>query len=166
MALSKSKFIFLIFIFLFCGCPYDSVVPLSDPARAAVDKDLIGKWIKEEKNEKAFLVIDQFNGQELILLIVEDGGKKIDRMRAFTTVVDGEKFLNVQEIKDEFDKRKWLFVNYKVSGGVMSLKTVEDKILKKPAKDSDELFALIKKNIKNKDLYDGDDVETLKRVKE
>ena len=166
MALSKIKFIFIIIILLFCGCPYDSSVPLSDAAKATIDKDLIGKWIKEKKNEKGTLIIDRFNEHELVLLVVEDGRKKNDSMRAFTTVIEGEKFLNVQEIKDDYDKRKWLFVNYTVSGGEMSFKTVEDEIFKNKVKDSDELFALIKKNLKNKELYDNDDIEILKRVKE
>lgn len=166
MTLSKIKFIVLIIIFLLYGCPYDSIVPLCDPAKGKVDQDLTGKWIKEEKNERGALIIDQFNGQELILLVVEDGGKKVERMRAFTTVIDGEKFLNVQAIKDNYDKRTWMFVNYTVSGDVMSFNIVEDSIFKSKLKNSDELFAFIKKNLKNKDMYDEDGLETLKRVKE
>ncbi len=165
MYISKIRFIIII-IFLLSGCPYESIVPLSDPASAQIDRNLIGRWTKAEKDDKGTLIIDQFDEHGLSVVVAEDGNKKIDRMRAFTTVIDGEKFLNVQEIKDDYDKRKWMFVSYTVSGDVMTFRTVEDDIIKKKMKSPEELFAFIKKNLKTRGLFDNDNPETLKRAKE
>jgi hypothetical protein len=48
----------------------------------------------------------------------------------------------------------------------MSYRTVEDDIFKKKFADSKELYEFLRKNLKNKDMYDGDDIDTLKRVNE
>jgi hypothetical protein len=47
--------------------------------------------------------------------VLKEEGKAEDELyRAFVSVVEGEKFLNVQQIKAPSEKRSWVFVNYAV----------------------------------------------------
>jgi hypothetical protein len=87
-------------------------------------------------------------------------------MRAFGTIIDGQTFLNVQEIsKPGEKKRAWNFVNYSVSEDKLIYKIVEEDLFKKKSFTSPEaLYTFIKENLNNKELYDQDDQETLHRI--
>jgi hypothetical protein len=156
-----SGMILAISIFL-CGCPLESNFPLSIPETAQLDRDLIGNWkfINPEKEEVATIVISPFNDHELIIISPEEN-KNISAYRAFVTCLNGENFLNVQEIDQSEDKRQWMFVNYSIRGNRLTLRILEDTLMKNRKIDTPQaLSGLIEKNLKDKDLY-GKDGEML-----
>ncbi|MCG2721128.1 MAG: hypothetical protein L6290_03805 [Thermodesulfovibrionales bacterium] len=149
-----SGMILAISIFL-CGCPLESEFPLSIPETAQLDRDLIGNWkfINPEKEEVATITISPFNDHELIIISPEEN-KNISAYRAFVTCLNGEKFLNVQEIEKSEDNRHWLFVNYSIRDNRLTLRILEDTLMKNKKIDTPQaLSRIIEKNLKNKDLY-------------
>ncbi len=162
----KLLLIFFIPLFLY-GCPYESAIPLSKFTDTKIDKDLIGKWIPAEEKDKdpGFMLITQFNDHELLFLLTEKGKDEIEAWRGYATIIGKEKFLNLQRIKSPYVKRHWSLVSYTVEKDVYTMKIFEEKIFKnKKFGSSKELYEFVKKNLKNKDLYD-DDKFVLKRVK-
>jgi len=146
-------------IFLY-GCPYESEFPLATPEIAQIDRDLIGNWrfIQSEKEKAATLVVYPFNDHEIIFISLEED-KKISAYRAFVTNINGEKFLNVQEIDQSENKRHWLFVNYSITNNRLTLRILEDTLMKNEKIDTPQaLSGFIGKNLREKDLY-GDDSE-------
>jgi hypothetical protein len=87
-------------------------------------------------------------------------------MRAFGTIIDGQTFLNVQEIRKPGEKKRpWNFVNYSVSKDKLVYKVVEEDLFEKKSFTSPEaLYTFIKENLKNKELYDQDDEQTLHKI--
>jgi len=156
-----SGMILAVSIFLY-GCPLESEFPLSIPETAQLDRDLIGNWkfINPEKEEVATIAIYPFNEHELIIISREEN-KNIFAYRAFVTCLNGEKFLNVQEIDQTEDKRQWMFVNYSIRGNRLTLRILEDTLMKNRKIDTPQaLSGFIEKNLKDKNLY-GEDSEML-----
>jgi hypothetical protein len=153
---------------LIYGCPYDSEVPLSRSEVARIDKGLVGNWRhrNNDQKESGIVTISPFNESELLIVVREEGKIAYDCYRAFISIVDGEKFLNIQEIKPTNDKRSWVFVNYSVSNGELTIRIVEDKLFKEKITSSLALNDFIRANIKNRDLYGSDSGSVLKLVRE
>jgi hypothetical protein len=157
---------FLLILPLLWGCPYESTVPLSKSSKAEIDQTLLGAWKNTAEEEPFTMIIEQFNEHELLLLGMEDGKINREVMRAFVTVIEDERFLNVQEIKETYDTRGWYLVHYALSGDTLTMRIVDDKLFPKPFTSSRALSSFVKKNLRNKDLY-GDDAPTvLQRVVE
>lgn len=155
--------ILLILPFLW-GCPYESTVPLDKSCKAKIDTALLGKWQSTEKGESFTMIFQQFNDHELLVLGTEKGKVQPEAIRAFVTTIKDEHFLNVQEIKEPFDKRGWWLVKYTISGDTLTAWTVDDKLFTKPITSSRALYRFVKKNLGNKELY-GDAPTVLQRVK-
>ena len=156
---------------LLCGCPYETEVPLSTPSRAKIDKELIGCWKSEPMNEEekpGIVVFCPFNDHEFIAVTRETKEEEddIDLMKAFVTILDDTKFLNVQELDLEPEEKKWLLVEYSVSGDYLTLRVVDDKLFKQTFTTSRALRKFLKDNLKNPELYQKDDKVVLKRIKE
>lgn len=156
-----SGVILAVSIFL-CGCPLESDFPLSIPETAQLDRALVGTWkfIDPEKEAVATIAIWPFNDHEFIIISPEEN-KKISAYRAFVTCLNGEKFLNVQEIDRSEYKRKWLFVNYSLTGNRLTLRILEDTLMKNEKIDTPQaLSGFIEKKLKDGNLY-GKDSEML-----
>jgi hypothetical protein len=156
--------VLLIFPFLW-GCPYESKVPLDKSCKAEIDQALLGEWRSTEKGEPFTMVIQQFNEHELLILGIEKGKVQPDAIRAFVTTIKDERFLNVQEIKDQPDKRGWWLVKYTISGDTLTAWTVDDKLFTKPITSSRALYKFVKKNLRNKELYGDAEPTVVRRVK-
>jgi hypothetical protein len=156
--------VLLIFPFLW-GCPYESKVPLGKSCKAEIDQALLGVWKSTEKGEPFTMVIQQFNEHELLILGTEAGKVQPDAIRAFVTTIKDERFLNVQEIKEPFDKRGWWLVKYTISGDTLTAWTVDDKLFTEPITSSRTLYRFVKKNLRNKELYGDATPTVLQRVK-
>ncbi|MCJ7545810.1 MAG: hypothetical protein MUP30_03115 [Deltaproteobacteria bacterium] len=156
--------ILLIFPFLW-GCPYESKVPLDRSCKAEIDPALLGVWKSTEKGESFQITIQLFNDHELLILGTEKGKTQPDAIRAFVTIIKDERFLNVQEIKDQPDKRGWWLVKYTISGETLTAWTVDDKLFTKPITSSRALYRFVKKNLGNKELYGDAKPTVLQRVK-
>jgi len=156
--------ILLILPFLW-GCPYESKVPLDRSCKAEIDPALLGVWKSTEKGESFQITIQLFNDHELLILGTEKGKTQPDAIRAFVTIIKDERFLNVQEIKDQPDKRGWWLVKYTISGETLTAWTVDDKLFTKPITSSRALYRFVKKNLGNKELYGDAKPTVLQRVK-
>ena len=156
--------VLLIFPFLW-GCPYESKVPLDKSCKAEIDQALLGEWKSTEKGESFIMTIQQFNEHELLILGIEKGKVQPDAIRAFVTTIKDERFLNVQEIKDQPDKRGWWLVKYTISGDTLTAWTVDDKLFTKPITSSRSLYRFVKKNLRNKELYGDAEPTVVRRVK-
>jgi hypothetical protein len=156
--------VLLILPFLW-GCPYESKVSLGKSWKAEIDAALLGVWRSTEKGESFTMTIQPFNEHELLILGAEKGKIQPDAMRAFVTTIKDEHFLNVQEIKDQPDKRGWWLVKYTISGDTLTAWTVDDKLFPKPITSSRALYRFVKKNLGNKELYGDTSPTVLQRVK-
>ena len=171
MALCKfyGRCVFLAAIMLLlCGCPYHSEFPLGRSEVAPIDKGLVGNWLYKntDQKESGIVTITPFNGSELLIVTREEGKSAHDFYRAFLSVVDGEKFLNIQEIKPSNEERSWMFINYAVSNGELTIKIVEDKLFKDKIASSTALNDFLRANVKNRELYSSDGGKVLRFVQE
>jgi|GEM_PF-849335 len=155
-------------VLLLYGCPYDSEVPLGQSEVAHIDKELVGNWLYKntDQKESGIVTISPFNGSELLIITREEGKSAQVFYRAFVSVVDGEKFLNIQEIKPSNEKRSWVFANYHVSYGELTIRIVEDKLFKDNIASSSALVDFLSANVNNSDLYGSDGVKVLKFFRE
>jgi hypothetical protein len=169
MALKKHSIVLLFFLFilpLLWGCPYESDVPLSKSSKAKIDQGLIGEWEHAEKDEAFTLIIEQFNEHELLIMGMEDGEVQRDVMRAFVTVIEDERFLNVQDTDVPPDKRVWYLAKYTISGDTLTAWTVDDKLFTKPLTSSRALYRFVKKHLHDKALFGNNPFLVLNRVGE
>jgi len=151
---------------LLWGCPYESECPLSKVSKAQIDPALLGEWKNTAEGEQFTMIIQQFNDHELLIMGIEDGKVQREVMRAFVTVIQDERFLNVQEIRPPGKKRGWLLVKYTISGDTLTAWSVDDKLFTKPVASSRALYRFVKKNLRDKALYGDDPPMVLKRVGE
>lgn len=157
---------FLLTLPLLWGCPYESEVPLSKSSTATIDTALVGDWKNTEEGEPFTMIIQQFNDHELLILGMKDGKIERDVMRAFVTVIENERFLNVQNIDVPPDKRVWYLAKYTIFGDTLTAWTVDDKLFTKPVTSSRALYRFVKKHLGDKALYGNDSPFVLKRVGE
>ncbi|NNK86445.1 MAG: hypothetical protein HKO91_12940, partial [Desulfobacterales bacterium] len=120
--LLKVSMVLSFFLFI-VGC-YESEVAMAPVKEAVFDAKLIGRWkaVGLEYDEAAKLVILNFNDREYF--IQHNLWEKRDwsvrsevyLCRAYTIMVDGAAFCNVQYISsDEKEKRPFMFFKYSFS---------------------------------------------------
>lgn len=117
---------------LLYGCPYDSEVPLTRSDDATIDTELVGKWIYRNRTpaDAGMLTIAPFNEHELLIILGEDGKNSRDYYKAFVSSIDGVKFLNLQTIKPTAEKKSWTLVSYALSNCELTIRIVEDRLIK------------------------------------
>ncbi len=155
------------FIFLLTGCPYESEVSLGSPQKTKIDEMLLGRWkpIRDGEKPSGFLTIYAFNKHEYLIIAQDLGESAVMLMRAFGTVIDGEKFLNVQDLKStDVKNNKWLFVNYSVIDDRLKYKVVDEKLFTSKYTSTGKLVVFIRKNLRNPDLYGDNTAEVLQRL--
>jgi hypothetical protein len=148
------------------GCPNHSINPLSSVESARIDDSLLGTWeFRENDNVLGTMQILKFNEHEVVILANEQGKGVSDVFRAFTTEIEGERFINLQRLggKEE-ENRKWLFANYSIVGDEMKYKLVSDKLFDNEVLSSREIRHLVAQNLRNNVLYEGGNL--LYRLKE
>lgn len=158
--------LFLFILPFLWGCPYESTVPLSKSRKAEIDQALLGVWKNTAEEDPFTMIVEQFNEHEFLLLGMVDGKINREVMRAFVTVIKDERFLNVQEIKDSPDERKWGLVHYTLSGDTLTIRIVDDKLFDRSFSSSRALSSFIRKNLHNKALYGDVPPMVLQRVEE
>jgi len=157
------KFSMVLAILLSLGGCYDSEVPMASVKDAVFDAKLIGKWkaIGLKDGEAAKMIILNFNDREY--LVKHKIWEKTDRSvrsevypcRAYTVMVDGASFCNVQYISSiEKDKRPFMFFRYSFSkDGILTWRWISNDLIKTKIKTSEALYKFIKKNMNNEKLY-------------
>ena len=155
-------------LFLLYGCPYDSEVPLTRSEDARIDTELVGNWTFRGTTpaDAGMITISPFNERELVIILWEEGKNGRDYYRAFVSIIDGVKFLNLQTIKPTVDKKSWTLVNYSISKSELMIRIVEDKLIKEKFSSSMALRDFVKGHLKDRDLYGEDGGKALKFVKE
>jgi hypothetical protein len=164
---AKCIFLSVILLSLY-GCPNDQEVPLTRNEEARIDMELVGDWLyrSANPNESGTITISPFNEHEFLIVIRDEGKDSRDYFRAFSSIIDGDKFLNVQEIRPSSERRSWTFVNYSVSQGKLTYRIVGDKLFKEKFTSSAALSSFIKAHLKDKELYNEDGGNVLTFVKE
>jgi len=96
-----------------------SVHPLSDPATAEIDKDLLGVWaVDGEENFTVLHVTEGITGQlEVVMVVHKDKGYELSQLRAFSSHIAGAHCLNIQLIEDAQASPELLFARYELAGG-------------------------------------------------
>jgi hypothetical protein len=114
-------------VLLLCGCPFSSDEPLSDPPSAAIDPLLIGAWRTRnaDSGEWQSLAFYPFNDHEMVSYAREDSTGEVSLCRLFVTSIGGERFLNVQELKED-GTPWWYFARYTIEGERCILRFVDD----------------------------------------
>ncbi len=149
-------------IALLAGCPYSSDEPLADPASAVIDRALAGTWRSEdpETHEKFTLTFTAFNGHEMVGFSNEGEEKPVSAFRLFATPIGGERFLNIQELKDD-GAPQWYFARYRVSGDTLSLRMIDDALFgSKTFSSSQELRDFVAAHLTDPGLFGSPQDET------
>ncbi len=149
-------------LLIIAGC-YESKVPMAPVKDAVFDAKLIGRWkaIGLKNNEVAKIVILKFNDREYFVKhkVWEKKDWSVSAevylCRAYTIMVDGVAFCNVQYISsNEKDKRPFMFFKYSFSkDGILTWRLISNDLIKTKIKTSKELYEFIKKNMNNEKLY-------------
>lgn len=147
---------------LLFGCPLASERPLSDPATAVVDPALLGTWktTDAETQETSTIRFLPFNGREMAGIGSDTGSDgEIAAYRVFATIVNGERFLNLQELREDGEV-EWYFARYRVEGDVLTLRLVDDALFgSRTFASSDALRTFVQQNLDDPKLYGGTETE-------
>jgi hypothetical protein len=139
---------------LLAGCPLISDYPLSDPKAAAIDAELRGSWETSdaETGKLSYLRFVPFDEHEMVVISMSGEGDEPSPMRAFTTVIEGTKFINVRELGK--DITGWSVLRYGIEGGTLRLTSIDDGLLRgKDYAGSSGLYDIVKRNLDNPRLY-------------
>jgi len=157
------RFSLLLTLFLFLAGCYDSEVPMAPVKDAVFDAKLIGRWkaIGLEDDAAAKMVILNFNDKEYFIQHKLREKKdwsirsEVYLCRAYTIMVDGISFCNVQYISsNEKVKRPFMFFRYAFSkDGILTWRWVSNDLIKKKIKSSKDLYKFIRENMQNEKLY-------------
>ena len=119
------------------GCKVDAVEPIVPLADARADSALFGVWRYREKDEVTYLHVgpagalgEAKEGQPMRIVIVDHkpSGVSVEDYLAYGARVGRERYLSVAQ--EENGKREgYLFVRYRVEGGVVRFATVDGKAL-------------------------------------
>jgi hypothetical protein len=139
---------------LLAGCPLVSDYPLSDPKASGVDQALVGEWkarVDEAEGWKIFTFL-AFDEHELVGFAEGDEAGTIDSFRAFTTEIEGERFLNVRELGKS--PSGWYFLRYEVDGPRLAMAIVDDELFKdRTFAGSAELREHLRRNVSDPRLF-------------
>jgi len=137
----------------FTSCNYD--VPITSSPTRNVEQRLLGDWISLDGKEN--MKVRPLDDNTYV--VYYDG----DLFRTYHSDVAATPFATVQDL-DSSD-RKYAYVIWKLSddGKNLRLRSVNDKVVPKEAKDSATVVALLTKNAGNPELF-GEEIE-FKKVK-
>jgi hypothetical protein len=141
-------------LLVLAGCPLDSDFPLSDPASAAIDGELVGGWLAKdpESGESRRFTFLPFDEHELLGASQGEAADSVDAFRAFTTLIEGERFLNVRELGK--GSSGWYILRYRIEGGKLSMSLVDDALFEgRSFSGPAELSAFLGRNLSNPRLY-------------
>jgi len=156
---------------------YYSPVPLADAADAPLDERLLGQWVALDDDAEAGLLqevagadtvgiqVYRFSEHEYLIEWPEYVCRNFrtpelmdHRMRAFITVIDNVRFLNLQDIGDDTD---YLIARYSFTPD-LRLDFIRDgsgeRGLGRKYRSSPELFAAVHARLNDPKLFDSDSV--------
>ncbi len=115
----KKTFIWSLLIgigFMFMGCPYNSSVSIDNTNAVKIDSKLLGKWQKRTSDDETYIVTqkDDYTYDILEKDKTPSEGSEPKKYSAFLSNVNGTKFLNLYEKKDE-DSKTYYFYKLEIS---------------------------------------------------
>jgi hypothetical protein len=148
------------------GCPYTSKVPLGQPDRNNFDLRLLGLWEGYDHAEDVGpVLVLSFNDAEYYVETQNEENEP-DRYRAYIVKVDGQNFLQLNEIGHEGAALEYIFARYTFDNdSTLSVTFVGDRIVPKDlATDSESLVTFFAAHL-NDTSFDDRDVNLLMRRK-
>lgn len=140
---------------LIFGCPYEAKFPLSNPSDSVIDTNYIGFWESIDKTSaQAFsgVNINAFNEHEYFIemMMKAKSGLMLQNFRAFSTTINNQKFLSIQEIGS---KPTFNFYKYSLANDTLKVAAISDNVLKKQLNNKEELISFIQKNINDSNFF-------------
>jgi hypothetical protein len=149
-------------VLMMAGCPYESNVPLNDSCSAALDPQLTGRWIfPKTSHSNDTIEILPFNAHEYLVISANEGkgmAGKDALGRAFISVVDGVKYLNFYDIRNN---GKCIFFKYEIDAGKLTTSSPSDSFIKRSFRSSGELSLYFKKNHHQEGFFEPADTAYL-----
>ncbi len=152
---------------LLSGCPYTSDEPLSDPASAVIDPSLVGTWRTrvDESGERQDIVFLPFNDHEMVFSAVDGASGDVSLSRIFVTVIGGERFLNMQELKA--DGAPWFFARCTIEGERCILTFLDDGLFdSRTFGSAEERREFIRARLADPLLYAAEEDEPMEMILE
>lgn len=144
-----SIFITVLVMVIFCGCPYESLVPIDNPT-VPINQKLIGKWNPGGQGE----VYHIKKQDEFHYAIESEKENKKESYTAFLSDVNGTLFLNLSENKAENNPKKYLFYKIElVDDNSLKIYPVSENVREK-FKTKEEMKKFIADNMKNSYLFE------------
>ncbi len=96
---------------MFMGCPYNSSVTIDTPTSVKIETKLLGKWQKRTSDDETYIVTkkDDYTYSILEKDKTPAEGSEPKKYCAFLSEVNGTKFLNLYESKDEDSKTYYFY---------------------------------------------------------
>jgi len=135
-------------IVAFDACEYE--VPITSSPTRKVEEQLLGNWVSLDGKEN--MRVRRLDDSTYV--VYYDG----DLFRAYHSDVAETPFASVQDLNS--NDRKYAYVTWKLSDDDkrLTLRSVNDKVIPKGARDSSAVTALLNKNIRNPELF-GEEIE-------
>jgi hypothetical protein len=144
-------------------CSTDSTIPLGTPSAESFDRRLLGPWgciTGDDPTEGGPASVYAFNDREYYILIGTEDGQ--EHLRAFSTTVDGSRFLNIQFLRFE-SPGAYTIVGYAFDSPTsVTLRVVDLGPEEAKPRTETALAAFIRRRLAEGSLYD-DDVFVCKR---
>jgi hypothetical protein len=101
------------------GCPLVSDLPLSDPASARIDEELLGTWEAPDPDsgETRLFRLTPYDEHEVLGQTIGEGAGPEDSFRLFSTRIEGLGFLNVRELGK--GAMGWYILRYAITGDMV-----------------------------------------------
>lgn len=145
----------MMIILVLGGCPYESQVPLGDPATAVLDKNLQGLWLSPSSPRDTLSII-RFNDHEYYIESheIKNGVIITNRGRGFTINVGKDKFLNYNDLSEP---QKNYLMKYDITGDRLTGSYPSDRFIEQKFTTSRDLFEFVKKNMNKEGFYEVGD---------
>lgn len=169
----------LLFLALNAGCPYTTRLPLGVPDHGSFDTRLVGLWMGYDGEEAVGPIrVFAFNDAEYYIEAGAEGDEpdaetdeerndEPDRYRAFVFKIDGQVFLQINELGENGGEREYCFARYSLSDdGTLEMRFVAANCVPKTlAADPQGLRKFIAAHLDDPAL-DDEDVKLLMRREE
>jgi hypothetical protein len=136
------------------GCPLVSDYPLSEPLAASIDARLLGAWERADPDtgKPTRLRFEAFDEHQLVGIALGEPDDEISALRAFTTAIGAERFLNVREVGR--GSSGWYILRYSIEGDALAMASVDDALFEgRSFAGAAQLHEFVRGNLANPALY-------------
>lgn len=159
----KNLLLFVPLALLLTGCPYNAEIALDEKPAVKVDERLIGSW--EQKSSSSDYVYTVTKKDDFTYVFVKENTKSGDKQtyNAFTTDIDGTKFLSLWQINEYDSKPSYYFYKLVIEKDyLIKMVSVTENIDEK-FETSAQMRDYFKKNMHLSFFYDKTEEEYIKK---